>query len=66
LDSRKRKEERRKLYNEDMHCLYRPPNTVSVIKSRRLIRPGQATYLKDHLEDLSVDGRKILKWILHK
>ena len=36
----------RKLYNEELHSLYRSPNIVRVIKSRRLIWAGHVTRIE--------------------
>jgi len=73
--------ERRKLHNEliDLYC---SPNIIRVIKSRRMrwaglvtrvgegdIRTGLGSaYLREgnHLEDLVVDERIILRWIFRK
>jgi len=66
------------LQNKEFHDLYGSPNIIQVTKSRRMKRAGHVARMgrgtrhtgfrwgnrkeKDHLEDLSVDGR-ILKLI---
>ena len=68
----------RKLHNEELNDLYSSPNTVWVIKSRRMrwvwhvasIGEGKGVYRvvvgnlrgRDHLEDPGIDGRIILRW----
>ena len=39
--------EYRRLQNEELHSLYRSPNTVKIIKSRRLRRAGHVVRLED-------------------
>ena len=70
----------RRLRNEELNDLYCSPNIVRVIKSRRIrwaghiARMGEAYTgywwgnLKErgHLEDPSVDGMMILRWIFRK
>jgi len=72
----------RKLHNEELNDLYSSPTPVRVIKSRRMrwaghvARMGERTGIrrvlvgnlreKDHLGDLSVDGRIILRLIFRK
>jgi len=72
----------RKLHNEELNDLYSPPNTVQMIKSRRMRwaqhvermgdRKGVYRVLvrkpegSNHLEDPGVDGRIILSWIFRK
>jgi uncharacterized protein YcaQ len=67
----------RKLQNVQLHDLYCAPNIVQVIKSRRTRGAGHGAHTgekrkkfgiwwgklkeRDHLEDLDVDGRTILK-----
>ena len=71
----------RKLHNEEFSDLYSLPNILRVVKSRRMrwvghvARNGAAEvhtgFLwidlmeRDHLEDLDVDGRIILKCIFN-
>jgi len=73
--------EQRKLHNEliDLYC---SPNIIRVIQSRRMRWAGRVTrmgeggvrtglgsaYLREgnHLEDLGVDERIILRWIFRK
>jgi hypothetical protein len=72
----------RRLHNEELHNLYASPNIIRVIKSGRMIwtehvarmremRIASIFWLenlkvKDHSEDLSVDGNVILGWIYIK
>jgi len=72
--------EKRKLYTDEFHDLRFSPNTIRVIKSRTMrwvvhvasMGKKRGTYRvqwknlneRDHLEDLDVDGRIILKCIL--
>jgi len=72
----------RKLHNEDLNDLYSSPNTVRVIKSRRMRWTGHVTcmgsgdaytgfwwrYLRerDHLGDPGLNGWIILRWIFGK
>ena len=72
----------RRLHNEELHSLYRSPNTVRVIKSRRLRWAGHVARMeegrsafriltdkptgKSPLGDLGVDGRTILEWTLKR
>ena len=81
----KRKEitrEWRKLHEEELNDLYASPNTVRVIKSRRMRLAGHIGSMekrtgvyrfwwgnlreRDHLGDRGVDGRLILRWIFRK
>jgi len=72
----------RKIHNEEHNDLYSSPHIVRVIKSRRMrwlrhvaiwgrgeayrgLWWGNVTE-RDHLEDLSVDGKIILRWIFRK
>ena len=66
--------ERRRLYNEEIYGLYSSPNAIWLTKSRRM-RSTYGTHKRrkqfwwrnlgerDHLEDLGLYGRIILKWI---
>jgi hypothetical protein len=71
----------RRLHNEDRHNLYAPPNIIRMTKSRRMRWVGHVTCMKmvrnaynifvrehegNHPEDLNVDRRIMLKWILGK
>jgi hypothetical protein len=68
----------RRLQNEELRNLYPAPNIIRVIKSRRMRWAGQVACIEetsnayrsenlkeiDHSEDLRVDGKIILVWIL--
>jgi hypothetical protein len=69
----------RRLHNKELHALYSSPNITRVIKSRgpgHVARMGRGEVHArfwwgnlrevDHLEDRSLDGRMIIKWILEK
>ena len=67
---------------EELHDLYSSPNIIRVIKSRRIRWAGHVEHMegeerclqgvdreiwkRDHLEDLDVVKRIILKWIFKK
>jgi len=67
---------------EEFNDLYSSPNIIWVIKSRRMRWVGHVAHIgerrgaymvwrgnlreRDHLEDPSIDGRIILKWIFRK
>jgi hypothetical protein len=67
----------RRLHNEGLYNLYSSPNIIRVIKSRRMRQAGHVARMgergdthrvfwgdlreRDHLEDLSVDLKIILK-----
>jgi hypothetical protein len=69
----------RRLHNEELHALYFSPNIPWVIKSRRMRWAGHVEHMGrgemqtrfwwghlregEHLKDIGVDGRIILKWI---
>jgi hypothetical protein len=67
----------RKLHNDELHSLYSSPNIVRVIKSRKVrwaghvARKGGKVFtvfwlggpkVRDHWEDVGVDGRITLSW----
>jgi hypothetical protein len=75
-------EEWRKLHNEELNDLYSLPNTLRVVKSRRMRWAGHVARMvedrgvhrvlvrkpegKRPLGDQDLDGRIILRWILRK
>jgi hypothetical protein len=72
--------ESKKLHIEELNDLYSSPIIVRMIKSIRMKRSGHVARMggvvhrvlvgkpegKNHLEDPSVDGRIILRWIFRK
>ena len=72
----------RKIHNEVLNDLYSSPNTIRVIKSRRMRWAAHVTRMgsgeactgvwwgnlreRDHLGDPDVDGRIILSWFFRK
>jgi hypothetical protein len=72
----------RQLHNEELRDLYSLPNSVRVVKSRRMKWAGHVARMgegrgmhgvlvgkpegKYHWEDRDVDGRIILRWIFRK
>ena len=73
-------EEWRRLHNEELHSLYRSPNIVRVIKSRRLRWAGHVARMEKDRSAFKIltgkskgkrplgrpmlDGRTILEWTL--
>ena len=74
--------EQRRLDNEELYNVYSSPNIIRVNKSRRMRWAGHVAWVErgevstafwrkilrqgDHFQDLSVDGRTLLKWIFKK
>jgi hypothetical protein len=63
----------RKLHNDELHNLYSLPNTVRVIKSKRMRWAGHVAgfwltgpKVRDHWEDVGVGERITLKWTLER
>jgi hypothetical protein len=70
----------RTLHNDELHSLYSSPNIVRVIKSRRMRWAGHVARIgegevftgfwlggpkvRDHWEDIGIDGRITLRWTL--
>ena len=46
--------EGRKLHNEELHSLYRSPNIVRMIKSKRLRRAGHVARIKEGRSSLKI------------
>jgi hypothetical protein len=72
---------RRRLHSEELHNVYASASIIQIIKLRRIILAEYVAHVgdkrntynmlanlkgRDHLEDLGVDGRIILEWILGK
>jgi len=70
-----------RMHNEKLFNLYTSPNIVRVIRSRMMKWMGHVVCMggmrnakfwlvnldrRDHVEDLGVDGRVLLEWILGK
>jgi hypothetical protein len=71
-----------KLHSEELHNLYPLPNIIRMIESRRMKWAGHVARMgemrnafcilvgkperKNHSDDVGVDGRIILKWMLGK
>jgi hypothetical protein len=69
----------KRLHNEELHALYPSTNTIRIFKPIRMIWVGHVARMgesrgadsvlvrkseeRNHLEDLGVDERIILKWI---
>ena len=47
-------QEWRRLHNDKLHNFYRSPNTVRVIKSRRLTWAGHVARIKDGRSDFKI------------
>jgi hypothetical protein len=72
----------RELHNEELHGLYSSPSIIRVVKARRMRWAGHVAHLgevrgaynilvgkpegRNHWEDIGVDGRITLRWILGK
>jgi hypothetical protein len=64
----------RRLHNEELHNLYASPNRIRVIKSRKLRLWGHVAHMgggrnqegRNHFEDLGINERIIMGWILEK
>ena len=62
----------RRLYNEELHSLYHSPNTVRVIKSRRLRWSGHVArmeegrsafkYIRMDLKEISIRGIGLIQF----
>jgi hypothetical protein len=72
----------RRLHNQELHNLYDSPNIIRILKLRRMGGAGHVARMgamkhaystlagkpegRDHSEDVGVNGRIILEWILRK
>jgi hypothetical protein len=72
----------RRLHNEKLHDLYSSPNIIWVYKSRRTRWPGHIAHkgkrrcgyndlvgkpeIRDHFQDIGIDGRILLKLVFKK
>jgi hypothetical protein len=72
----------RRLHNEELHNVYASPIVIRVIKSKRMTREANVSYTgemrqhtrfcsehldqRDHMEDLRIDGKITLEYILGK
>jgi hypothetical protein len=72
----------RRLHNEELHDLYASPNVIRVIKSMRVSWAGHVARMgakintqkfgsvdligKEYSEDIGVDDKLLLEWILGK
>ena len=67
----------RRCYNDELHSLYRSPNIVRVIKSRRLRWAGHVARMEEGTSvfkiltgkptgGIGIDGRTLLEWTLRR
>jgi hypothetical protein len=72
----------RRMHNEELHNLYTSPNIIKEVKSKKMTGAGHLACMgqmrmhtkfwleglkgRDHSEDLGIDGKIILEWILRK